>query len=305
MILYYQKGQVKYWDCFKETLRQSQDNENDTLELLDILTMSNHYYFFANTAYLARWSITGSTWNSYGTTQLPAATYICRYLSATQMFIAGNWTRIPATTGTIYMNSLIFDQSSGSSTFSNLSYAFLNNSGLHSDNSNSTLIDADGVLYVNLNSTPNINNTAISGVNNGNPNNQKFIQVGAPLGIYYDTTTNSWVPLCNDTSSRPSGPAYASTSTLTGTPGEIWFGGNITYLDGTLMNLSGLVSYQKNNRLLIKPTNMIKNGRTDYTTAQMLYKGQTLELISDGTNWIVLGDNGNNYVYNGPPIVFF
>jgi hypothetical protein len=246
----------------------------------------------SGTQNFAKWNLSTSQWQSPSSTVVPSIITNLNLLTTNKLFISTISTRIPSSTGIVVQKSCYFDKTTA--TFSNSEYSFF---GADSNNS-SSFLDDDGVVWLNTNSSlVNLNFTGgDTSSTNGDPSNKRVSALYGGL-CFWDSTSSSWVGIFGYTAGQNINVRAIS---RTNVAGEYWIAGDINFLDGTLMNLNGIMKMNKNNISTVSTTNFIKSGRTDYTRALMFYQGQNMDLISDGSKWVVLNDSNNNNAYMSP-----
>jgi hypothetical protein len=246
----------------------------------------------SGTQNFAKWNLSTFTWESPSSTVVPSTITNLNLLTTNKLFISTSSTRIPSSTGIVVQKSCYFDKTT--TTFSNSEYGFF---GSESYNS-SSFLDDDGVVWLTTtNQNTNLNLTgADNNFSNGDPSNKRVSGLYGGL-CFWDSTSSSWVGIFGYTASQSMNVRAIS---RTNVAGEYWIAGDINFVDGTLINLNGIMKMNKNNISTVSTTNLIKSGRTDYTRALMFYQGQNMDLISDGSNWIVLNDSNNNNAYMSP-----
>jgi hypothetical protein len=114
---------------------------------------------------------------------------------------------------------------------------------------------------------------------------------------WFNTTTNHWVPIITNGST--------SCMSATSTAGEYWIGGQFSTIDNnSVFGLSSLVRFNKNNVTTITTTNLVNNGLTNRTNFKMYHKGQSIMLINpDNSTWMV---SNNTYLgANAPSILLY
>jgi hypothetical protein len=228
----------------------------------------------SNSAYLAYWNTSNSSWNGYGTNQYSNSINTMKAISATTLVTCGTFVQY----GGVYNPyTLQFNTSTNTAT----------RYGVGMPTPNNTYIDNDGVLWL-----------LGTGASLGSANIGDFdAYYNAVNGlVWYNTGTNNWVPTMGST-------ATFNTMEAVGNTGVYWCGGSFTSLDNSYFpGFGSLMIFTKTNVNTVTTTALVSNGFTNRTNVKFYYAGQSVMLTNaDNSKWIL---TNNSFLGTSTPNVY-
>jgi hypothetical protein len=225
-----------------------------------------------NSAYLAYWNTSNSSWNGYGANQYSGTINTIKAISANTLVVCGTYLLY----GGVY---------NPYSTSFNTSTNTVTRYGVGMPIPYSTYIDNDGVLWM------------LGNGNIGSPHAGDFDTYYSTASsglVWFNTVTNNWVPIMGTANTF-----YAMEAV--GTSGVYWCAGQFTALDNSYFSgFASLLIFTKPNVSTVTTSALVSNGFTNRTNFKFYYNGQSVMLTNaDNSSWIL---TNNSFFGNTPNV---